>query len=251
MSGGLACAAVRIISEGSCGHGVSDHEVVDRRRIQLIEPGVSGALIHDECRRLDAAATAALVAKARASVARLTSATMTSSQPRCPRRSCRSRFAPGRSTSLTTSPSSVARHMRPGPTPSCIARSSPSSHTPWLEVHQYDAEVSDRSALAGWESAPPTTSCKTSGKAGTTLDQGSSDRARRDDRGRLNGSDPRVAKRRQGLSYCRLGARWSPLEHSYEKLPIPTPSARRSSSTTPARQSKRPGAHPSGDDCHR
>jgi len=54
----------------------ADHEVVDRRRIELIEPGVSDAPIHYESWRLDVAATAALVAKARASVARVTSAAL-------------------------------------------------------------------------------------------------------------------------------------------------------------------------------
>jgi hypothetical protein len=53
-----------------------DHEVVDRRRIALIEPGVSPAPIHYESRRLDVAATAALVAGARASVARAASAAL-------------------------------------------------------------------------------------------------------------------------------------------------------------------------------
>ncbi len=53
-----------------------DHRVVDRRRIELIEPGVSAAPIHYESRRLDVAATAALVARARASVARATSAAL-------------------------------------------------------------------------------------------------------------------------------------------------------------------------------
>ncbi len=53
-----------------------DHEVVDRRRIALIEPGISAAPIHYESRRLDVAATAALVAKARASVVRATSAAL-------------------------------------------------------------------------------------------------------------------------------------------------------------------------------
>jgi hypothetical protein len=52
----------------------ADHEVVDRRRIELIEPGISPAPIHYESRRLDVAATAALVAKARASVVRAASA---------------------------------------------------------------------------------------------------------------------------------------------------------------------------------
>ena len=54
----------------------ADHEVVDRRRIELVEPGVSAAPIHYESRRLDVAATAALVAKVRASVARAASAAL-------------------------------------------------------------------------------------------------------------------------------------------------------------------------------
>jgi hypothetical protein len=53
-----------------------DHRVVDRRRIELIEPGVTAAPIHYESRRLDVAATAALVAKARASVGRASSAAL-------------------------------------------------------------------------------------------------------------------------------------------------------------------------------
>jgi hypothetical protein len=53
-----------------------DHEVVDRRRIDLVEPGVSPAPIHYESRRLDVAATAALVAEFRASVVRATSAAL-------------------------------------------------------------------------------------------------------------------------------------------------------------------------------
>jgi hypothetical protein len=48
----------------------ADHEVVDRRRIELVEPGVSAAPIHYESARLDVAATAALVATVRASVVR-------------------------------------------------------------------------------------------------------------------------------------------------------------------------------------
>jgi hypothetical protein len=49
----------------------ADHEVMVRRRIELIEPGLP---IHYESRRLDVAATAALVAQVRASVVRATSA---------------------------------------------------------------------------------------------------------------------------------------------------------------------------------
>jgi hypothetical protein len=54
----------------------ADHEVVDRRRIALIEPGISPAPIHYESRRLDVAATAALVAEVRASVVRATTAAL-------------------------------------------------------------------------------------------------------------------------------------------------------------------------------
>jgi hypothetical protein len=54
----------------------SDHEVVDRRRVELVEPGLSSAPIHYESRRLDVAATAALVAEVRASVVRATSAAL-------------------------------------------------------------------------------------------------------------------------------------------------------------------------------
>ena len=54
----------------------ADREVVDRRRIELIEPGISAAPIHYESGRLDVAATAALVARARASVVRAASAAL-------------------------------------------------------------------------------------------------------------------------------------------------------------------------------
>jgi hypothetical protein len=50
------------------------HEVVDRRRIELVEPGVTQAPIHYESKHLDVAATTALVAEARASISRATSA---------------------------------------------------------------------------------------------------------------------------------------------------------------------------------
>jgi hypothetical protein len=54
----------------------ADHEVVDRRRIELVEPGLSAAPIHYESHRLDVAATTALVAQVRASVVRATSAAL-------------------------------------------------------------------------------------------------------------------------------------------------------------------------------
>jgi hypothetical protein len=51
-----------------------DHDVVDRRRIELVEPGTATAPIHHEGKPLDDDATAALVAEVRASAARATAA---------------------------------------------------------------------------------------------------------------------------------------------------------------------------------
>ncbi len=53
-----------------------DHEVVDRRRIELVEPEMTAAPIHYESRHLDVAATEVLVAQVRASVVRATSAAL-------------------------------------------------------------------------------------------------------------------------------------------------------------------------------
>jgi hypothetical protein len=50
----------------------ADHTVVDRRRIELIEPGMPTAPIHHEGKPLDDAATEELVAAVRASAARAT-----------------------------------------------------------------------------------------------------------------------------------------------------------------------------------
>ena len=54
----------------------SDGTVVDRRRIELVEPGVTAAPIHYDSARLGVDATAELVAEVRASVARQTSASL-------------------------------------------------------------------------------------------------------------------------------------------------------------------------------
>jgi len=51
----------------------ADHQVVDRRRIALIEPGLPAAPIHRPGSRLDDDAAAALVARVRASALRATS----------------------------------------------------------------------------------------------------------------------------------------------------------------------------------
>ncbi|MGH2393993.1 MAG: hypothetical protein ACRDGH_10990 [Candidatus Limnocylindria bacterium] len=52
------------------------HEVLDRRRIELIEPGMPRAPIHHEGKPFDAAAVTVLVAKVRASLIRATSASL-------------------------------------------------------------------------------------------------------------------------------------------------------------------------------
>jgi hypothetical protein len=55
----------------------ADHQVVDRRRIELIEPGMPAAPIHrHDGKLLDDATTAALVAKVRASAVRAASASL-------------------------------------------------------------------------------------------------------------------------------------------------------------------------------
>jgi hypothetical protein len=54
----------------------ADYEVVDRRRIELIEPGMTAAPIHYDGDRLDVAAMAELVTKVRASVVRATAAAL-------------------------------------------------------------------------------------------------------------------------------------------------------------------------------
>jgi hypothetical protein len=54
----------------------SRHDVVDRRRIELVEPGTPVMPIHHESKTLDLDATAALVAEVRASAMRATSAAL-------------------------------------------------------------------------------------------------------------------------------------------------------------------------------
>jgi hypothetical protein len=54
----------------------ADHQVVDRRRIELVEPGVATAPIHHEGKGLDDAAAAALVAEVRASAVRAACASL-------------------------------------------------------------------------------------------------------------------------------------------------------------------------------
>jgi len=66
----------------------SDHEVVDRRRIELIEPGVPPAPVKHEAQCLSAAAATALVARMRASVERAASAALDETRERAARARC-------------------------------------------------------------------------------------------------------------------------------------------------------------------
>ena len=54
----------------------SRHEVVDRRRIELLEPGMPTAPIHHEAKPFDDAGAAAMVAEVRASALRATAASL-------------------------------------------------------------------------------------------------------------------------------------------------------------------------------
>ena len=69
----------------------ADHEVVDRRRVELVEPGLPAAPIHHEGGAhelhrtgapLDDEALAALVARVRASAARLAACLMSPEKPK-------------------------------------------------------------------------------------------------------------------------------------------------------------------------
>jgi hypothetical protein len=107
----------------------ADHAVVDRRRIELVEAGMSPAPMHYESKPLDVTATAALVAEVRASVLRATSAALDELATALP--------GPIASVSLRAVPPDfpydIAVQRRPPyeavPTPSCTARCSPSSPT--------------------------------------------------------------------------------------------------------------------------
>ena len=176
----------------------ADHEVVDRRRIELVEPGMSPAPIHYESRRLDVAATAALVAQVRASVVRATSAALDEIAAALP--------APIVSMSLRAWPLDF-------PDDIAVQRRAPYearadaimyrqvlaelAHARGWEVHLYDAKAVVGQAVRHAGRAGRRGPARTSGNVGAALDEGPSDRARRDDRGRLSPlarrSPPRAA----------------------------------------------------------
>jgi hypothetical protein len=111
-----------------------DHEVVDRRRIELIEPGVSAAPIHYESRRLDVAGTTALVATARASVVRAASAALDELATALP--------APVRSISLRTWPPNF---------PADIAVQRRAPYEARADAIMYRHELAELAHARGWE----------------------------------------------------------------------------------------------------
>jgi hypothetical protein len=112
----------------------SGHEVVDRRRIELIEPGVSPAPIHYESSRLDVAATAALVAQARASIARATAAAFDEVAAALP--------APVRSISLRTWPPDF---------PGDIAVQRRTPYEARADAVMYRQELAELAHARGWD----------------------------------------------------------------------------------------------------
>jgi hypothetical protein len=112
----------------------ADHEVIDRRRIELVEPGVSPAPIHYESARLDVAATARLVAQVRASVARAASAALDEIATAVP--------APIRSMSLRAWPLDF---------PDDIAAQRRAPYEARADAVMYRQELSELAHARGWE----------------------------------------------------------------------------------------------------
>jgi hypothetical protein len=111
-----------------------DDEVMDRRRIDLVEPGMSEAPLHYESRRLDVAATAALVAKVRTSVVRAASAALDEITSALPE--------PVRSISLRTWPLDF---------PADIAVQRRMPYEARADAIMYRQELSELAHARGWE----------------------------------------------------------------------------------------------------
>ena len=178
---------------------------MDRRRIELIEPGMSTAPIHYESRRLDVAATAALVAKVRASVIRAASAALDELATALP--------APVRSLSLRAWPPDF-------PDDIAIQRRAP--YEARADAIMYRHELSELAQARGWEvhlydakavigqadgMLAERADAVLQGPRGdrATLDEGPSDRACRCDRGRLTAAPRRTPT---SLDHAPLIASW-------------------------------------------
>lgn len=111
-----------------------DHEVVDRRRLELVEPGVTAAPIHYESRRLDVEATAALVSRVRRSVVRAASAALDELASALP--------MPVRSVSLRVWPFDF---------PDDIATQRRSPYEARADAIMYRQELAELAYTRGWE----------------------------------------------------------------------------------------------------
>lgn len=111
----------------------ADHQVVDRRRIELVEPGVCEAPVHYDGARLGVGGTAALIEEVRASIRRAAGAALDALAAAI--------GAPVTSISLRTwppdFPTDVAVHLQ----------------SPWearADAVMYRQELSDLAAERGW-----------------------------------------------------------------------------------------------------
>jgi hypothetical protein len=112
----------------------ADHEVVDRRRIELVEPGVSPAPIHYESRRLDVPGTAALVARVRASVVRAASVALAEL-----------------ATALPAPVSSISLRFWPLDFPDDIAVQRRAPYEARADAIMYRQELAELAHARGWE----------------------------------------------------------------------------------------------------
>ncbi len=112
----------------------ADHAVVDRRRLELVEPGLSAAPIHYDRARRDDAAIAALVATVRASIAAVASAALDELAGTLP--------APIRSLSLRGWPLDFPRDI-------AVQRRAP--YEARADAIMYRQELAELAHARGWE----------------------------------------------------------------------------------------------------
>jgi len=110
------------------------YDVLDRRRIELVEPGLTAAPIHYESHRLDVAATAALVEKVRASVGRATSAALDEI-----------------ATTLREPIVSISLRLLPSDFPDDIAVQRRSPYEARADAIMYRQVLADRARARGWD----------------------------------------------------------------------------------------------------
>ena len=112
----------------------ADHQVVDRRRIALVEPGVPNMPIHHDSKTLDVAATEALVARVRDSAKRATEAALDAL-----------------AASLPAPIWSVAIRRWPADFPTEVAIQRVSPHEAWADGVMYRQVLAEVARARGWE----------------------------------------------------------------------------------------------------